>query len=96
MEYEMEHVCEEMISASKVSECDDGKVLFETLKAHGYHVWEVGPQYYLWVDNEPIDIRKHEEMKNKCHRRNDWIPAGYCYYCAGYRQNAEYQKKQKC
>jgi hypothetical protein len=42
----------------------DGKSLFYLLREQGHYVWEVGRKYYLWINDEIVDIEKIKEMLN--------------------------------
>jgi len=39
-----------------------GQQLFEALKGSGFYVWEVGSNYYLWIDDQPINIANRTSL----------------------------------
>jgi hypothetical protein len=43
----------------------DGKIIFEALKMQRFYVWEVGRKYYLWIDNEAINVESTSSLNRK-------------------------------
>lgn len=47
-----------------------GQGMYDALKEEGYYVWEVGVNYYLWIDRKPVDIEYRQSLCQVLHQHH--------------------------